>query len=170
MFGIRLICQVLAASRSGYYRWIAGAEARAERQLEEDALVEEIREIHAEHHGNYGALRVHAELRGFGSHGHPQAGGQADAQARSLRPSPAEEEAHYDPGPPCAAGARPGSAGLHRPYAGREGVRRHHIRTGRSRVALPLLCHRHPLPPGIRMVDGPCTCGPSSSSVHSQPR
>ncbi|AXE82351.1 DDE-type integrase/transposase/recombinase [Streptomyces atratus] len=53
-------------SRSGYYRWIAGAEARAGRQFEEDALVEEIREIHAEHCGNHCALRVHAELRGLG--------------------------------------------------------------------------------------------------------
>ncbi|MGW3723375.1 IS3 family transposase [Streptomyces sp. NPDC005133] len=59
-------CRVLEVSRSGYYRWIVGAEARTGRQFEEDALVEEIREIHAEHRGNYGALRVHAELRGFG--------------------------------------------------------------------------------------------------------
>ncbi|MFD5514091.1 IS3 family transposase [Streptomyces sp. NPDC127051] len=66
MFGIKRICQVLEVSRSGCCRWIAGARARAERQLEEDVLVKEIREIHAEHRGNYGALRVHAELRGFG--------------------------------------------------------------------------------------------------------
>ncbi|MFE2839440.1 IS3 family transposase [Streptomyces mirabilis] len=66
MFGIKRICRVLEVSRSGYYQWIAGAEARAGRQFEEDALVEEIREIHAEHRGNYGVLRVHAELRGFG--------------------------------------------------------------------------------------------------------
>ncbi|GGX29475.1 transposase [Streptomyces chryseus] len=66
MFGIKRICRVLEVSRSGYYRWIAGAQARAARQAAEDALVEEIREIHAEHRGNYGALRVHAELRGFG--------------------------------------------------------------------------------------------------------
>ncbi|MEU1536499.1 IS3 family transposase, partial [Streptomyces fagopyri] len=65
-FGIKRICRVLEVSRSGYYRWIAGAEARAGRQAAEDVLVEEIREIHAEHRGNYGALRVHAELRGFG--------------------------------------------------------------------------------------------------------
>ena len=65
-FGIKRICRVLEVSRSGYYRWIAGAEARAARQADEDALVEEIREIHTEHGGNYGALRVHAELRGFG--------------------------------------------------------------------------------------------------------
>jgi transposase InsO family protein len=66
MFGIKRICRVLEVSRSGYYRWIAGAEVRAARQADEDALVAEIRDIHTEHHGNYGALRVHAELRGFG--------------------------------------------------------------------------------------------------------
>ena len=65
-FGIKRICQVLEVSRSGHYRWIAGTKARAARQAEEDALVQEIREIHAEHRGNYGALRIHAELRGFG--------------------------------------------------------------------------------------------------------
>jgi transposase InsO family protein len=43
-----------------------GADTRAVRQAEEQALVEEIREIHAEHRGAYGALRVHAQLRGFG--------------------------------------------------------------------------------------------------------
>ncbi|WP_330434331.1 IS3 family transposase [Streptomyces sp. NBC_00825] len=57
---------MLEVSRSGYYWWIAGAEARAARQADKDALVDEIREIHAEHRVNYGALRVHAELRGFG--------------------------------------------------------------------------------------------------------
>ncbi|MEU6540947.1 IS3 family transposase [Streptomyces sp. NPDC047000] len=66
MFGIKRICRVLEVSRSGYHRWIAGARARTERQSEKDALGKEIREIHAEHRGNYGVLRVHAELRGFG--------------------------------------------------------------------------------------------------------
>ena len=53
-------------SRSGYYRWTAGASARAERRADDDALVAEIREIHADHRGTYGVRRVHAELRGFG--------------------------------------------------------------------------------------------------------
>ncbi|WPW32471.1 hypothetical protein P6B95_37280 [Streptomyces atratus] len=75
VFGIKRICRVLEVSRSGYYRWIADAEARAGRQFEEDALVEEIREVHAEHRGNHGALRVHAELRGFD----PGAAGAAPA-------------------------------------------------------------------------------------------
>jgi transposase InsO family protein len=66
MYGIKRICRVLEVSRSGYYRWTADAEARTERQAAEDALGAEIHEIHAEHRGDYGALRVHAELRGFG--------------------------------------------------------------------------------------------------------
>ncbi|OLZ59430.1 hypothetical protein AV521_45390 [Streptomyces sp. IMTB 2501] len=53
-------------SRSGCYRWIAGAKARAERQAAEDALVAEIREVHTARKGTYGFRRVHAELRGFG--------------------------------------------------------------------------------------------------------
>lgn len=65
-FGVQRICRVIEVSRSGYYRWLAGAEARAERQAADDALAAEIREIHAEHKGTYGIRRVHAELRGFG--------------------------------------------------------------------------------------------------------
>lgn len=65
-FGVQRICRVLEVSRSGYYRWIAGAEARAERQAADDALVAEIREIHTEHKETYGIRRIHAELRGFG--------------------------------------------------------------------------------------------------------
>lgn len=65
-FGVQRLCRVLQVSRSGYYRWLAGAEARDARRAEDQALVAEIREIHTEHRENYGALRVHAELRGFG--------------------------------------------------------------------------------------------------------
>ncbi|WP_267717247.1 IS3 family transposase [Streptomyces sp. CoH17] len=65
-FGVQRICRVLGVSRSGYYRWTAGAVARAERRADDDALVAEIRQIYAEHRGTYGVRRVHAELRGFG--------------------------------------------------------------------------------------------------------
>ncbi|MFB6842118.1 IS3 family transposase [Streptomyces sp. NPDC056361] len=65
-FGVQRLCRVLQVSRSGYYWWITGAGTRARRQAEEDALVEEIREIHAGHKETYGALRVYAELRAFG--------------------------------------------------------------------------------------------------------
>ncbi|MBB4779051.1 transposase InsO family protein [Streptomyces rapamycinicus] len=40
--------------------------ARSERQAAEGRAVAEIRSIHAEHHGAYGAPRVHAELRSRG--------------------------------------------------------------------------------------------------------
>lgn len=65
-FGVQRICRVLEVSRSGYYRWLAGAEARRARRAADDALVEENREIHADHKGTYGVRRIHAELRGFG--------------------------------------------------------------------------------------------------------
>lgn len=66
VFGVKRICQVLRVSRSGCCRWAAGAAAREARQAGEDALVAEIREIHAGHNGTYGVRWVHAELRGFG--------------------------------------------------------------------------------------------------------
>ncbi len=65
-FGVQRMCRVLGVSRSGYYRWMVGAAARAERRADDDALVAEIREIHADHRGTYGVRRVHAELRGLG--------------------------------------------------------------------------------------------------------
>ncbi len=65
-FGVQRICRVLGVSRSGYYRWTAGAVARAERRADDDALVAEIRQIHDDHRGTYGVRRVHAGLRGFG--------------------------------------------------------------------------------------------------------
>ncbi|GGV94895.1 hypothetical protein GCM10015535_61250 [Streptomyces gelaticus] len=43
-----------------------GAKARAERQGVDDALVTEIREIHAERKETYGIRRIQAELCGFG--------------------------------------------------------------------------------------------------------
>src|SRR5262245_44568234 len=51
VFGVQRICRVLQVSRSGYYRWLAGAKARRERQAADDALLVEIREIHTEHKG-----------------------------------------------------------------------------------------------------------------------
>jgi transposase InsO family protein len=67
-FGVQRLCRVLRVSRSCYYRWLAGADARAARQAADDALVAEIREIHTESGEAYGVLRVHADLQGFGRH------------------------------------------------------------------------------------------------------
>ncbi|MCX5233056.1 IS3 family transposase [Streptomyces sp. NBC_00233] len=65
-FGVQRICRVLQVSRPGFCQWLAGAEARQARRVADDALVAEIREIHADHKGTYGVRRVHAGLRGFG--------------------------------------------------------------------------------------------------------
>ncbi|MGW2874806.1 IS3 family transposase [Streptomyces sp. NPDC001233] len=65
-FGVQRLCRVLGVSRSGFYRHRAIAPVRAERQAAEERTVVEIRAIHAEHHGTYGAPRVHAELRSRG--------------------------------------------------------------------------------------------------------
>ncbi|MFF5160700.1 IS3 family transposase [Streptomyces sp. NPDC000348] len=65
-FGVKRICRVLGVSRAGYYRHLATEQARAGRQTEEKRTVAEIRAIHLEHQGAYGAPRVHAELRARG--------------------------------------------------------------------------------------------------------
>jgi transposase InsO family protein len=63
---VKRLCHVLDVNRSSYYKWLAGAEARAARQREDRILAEEIREVHGESGGAYGSPRVTAELRGKG--------------------------------------------------------------------------------------------------------
>jgi transposase InsO family protein len=57
---IKIQCEVLEVSRSGFYAW-RGREPSAT-QLRQEALTETIREVHAESRMNYGSPRVHAEL------------------------------------------------------------------------------------------------------------
>ena len=57
---VQLACRVLDVSESGYYaRRTRAPSARAIRHA---WLTDMIRQIHADSHGTYGALRVHAEL------------------------------------------------------------------------------------------------------------
>ncbi|WP_256096711.1 IS3 family transposase [Streptomyces agglomeratus] len=62
-YEVKRLCQVLDVNRSSYYKWLAGAEARATRQREDRVLAEEIREVHGASGGAYGSPRVTAELR-----------------------------------------------------------------------------------------------------------
>ncbi len=62
-FEVKRLCQVLDVNRSSYYKWLAGAEARAARRHKDQVLAEEIREVHGESGGAYGSPRVTAELR-----------------------------------------------------------------------------------------------------------
>ncbi|MEU9380401.1 IS3 family transposase [Streptomyces sp. NPDC048279] len=65
-YEVKRLCQVLDVNRSSYYKWLAGAEARATRQRQDRILAEEIREVHGESGGAYGSPRITAELRGKG--------------------------------------------------------------------------------------------------------
>ena len=58
---VRLMCQVLGMSASGYYAWRGRSECR--RIKANHALLEDIRLVHAQSSGCYGAPRVHAVLR-----------------------------------------------------------------------------------------------------------
>ena len=58
---VSTMCRVLGVSRSGYYAW--ASRPPSARVVENAALVEEIRRVHAESDGTYGSRRVHAELR-----------------------------------------------------------------------------------------------------------
>ena len=62
-FGVKRLCRVLGCSRSGFYRWLKAAPARAARAAADAALAEEIKQIHSEFDGTYGSPRVTAELR-----------------------------------------------------------------------------------------------------------
>jgi putative transposase len=61
---VRLRCETLGVSPAGYYAW-RGRPASTRRQRR-DALVVEIRAVHAEVKGRYGSPRVHAELAARG--------------------------------------------------------------------------------------------------------
>ncbi|GLW75121.1 transposase [Kitasatospora phosalacinea] len=65
-YEVKRLCQVLDVNRSSYYKWLAGAGARAVRRREDEVLAERIRRIHADSGGTYGSPRVTAELRETG--------------------------------------------------------------------------------------------------------
>jgi putative transposase len=55
------IARVLGVARAGYYAW--SSRPASARTLADQALTDQIRQIHARSRGTYGAPRVHAELR-----------------------------------------------------------------------------------------------------------
>ncbi|MFB7053378.1 IS3 family transposase [Streptomyces vinaceus] len=65
-FGVKRLRRILPVSRSGFYRHLAGADARADRARADAELAERISEIHQDSGGTYGAPRVAAELRDGG--------------------------------------------------------------------------------------------------------
>jgi putative transposase len=63
-YSVSMLCKALKVSRSGYYDW--KDRSPSERERENTALTERIREIHHRSRGTYGYPRVHAELRALG--------------------------------------------------------------------------------------------------------
>lgn len=61
---VQLMCEVLGLSTSGYYAW--RKRPPSPRAAANDALIQDIRQIHADSCGTYGSPRVHAVLRGHG--------------------------------------------------------------------------------------------------------
>ena len=58
---VKVSCELLGVSRSGYYDW--ERRAPCQRELTDAWILEKIKEIHQENRGVYGAPRIHAELR-----------------------------------------------------------------------------------------------------------
>lgn len=54
------MCRLLGVSPSGFYAWRTRPPSR--REIENQKLLREIREIHQQSRGTYGSPRMHAEL------------------------------------------------------------------------------------------------------------
>lgn len=67
-FEVKRLCRVLELNRSSYYKWRAGAPARAGREAADAALAAEIRAAHTDSDATYGSPRITAELRENGRH------------------------------------------------------------------------------------------------------
>src|SRR5512144_2017096 len=61
---VRVLCEALEVSASGYYAWRGRPESA--RSAANRALLTDIRRVHEQHRGRYGAPRIHAALRAEG--------------------------------------------------------------------------------------------------------
>jgi len=61
---VRVICNALSVSPSGYYAWRSRPESPC--KIANRELLADIRRVHAQHRERYGAPRIHAELRAEG--------------------------------------------------------------------------------------------------------
>ncbi len=148
---VKRACELLKVSRSAYYA-ARGAEPRPA-SAQDAELAAQVKAVHEESKGRYGAPRVHAQLRAAGPAALPQAGRPADARQRPAGPGGEAVEEDHDPRPGRRGAGRPDPPGLHRRrlQAQHPLVRRHHLHRHLGRLALPGHGHRHRLPPGRRL-------------------
>ena len=64
LWPVRVMCDALSVSPSGFYAWRLRPESS--RKIANRELLADIRRIHAQHRERYGAPRIHAELRAEG--------------------------------------------------------------------------------------------------------
>ena len=79
-FEVKRLCQGVEVGRSSFYAWLAGADARAQRQADGDALAERIKQVHQADRA-YGAPRITAELNDPASPDNAPAVGGAPSSA-----------------------------------------------------------------------------------------
>jgi len=107
-FSVALMCQVLGVSRSGFYDWAKRAPSR--RTVDDRSLSQQIRQIHRDSRGVYGAPRITAQLRAQGLRVSRKRVARlmraGRLQGRHLRRPPSERpKAFHRPMPTCSPGA-----------------------------------------------------------------
>lgn len=63
-YPVRVLCDVLEVSPSGYYAWRSRPESR--RSAANRELVDDIKRVHRDKNGRYGSPRIHVELKALG--------------------------------------------------------------------------------------------------------
>ena len=65
-FSVFWLCKQLAVAPSGFYAWRQRQQNPGPRAKENAAITTEVAEVFEQHHGFYGAPRIHQELRATG--------------------------------------------------------------------------------------------------------
>jgi len=93
-YPVQAVCEVLEATRSGYYRWCQGQASI--RELANQQLVQQLHTIHEAKRGTYGSPRMTEELRHGGQKCNHKASGAFDAAGEAQRLHCQEEESQND--------------------------------------------------------------------------
>ena len=151
-------CDLFEVSKSAYYQRRNGAPSA--RDVTDAELLEQIKAIHKESKGTYGAPRVHKELLPSPHRLRQAQGDQAYASGRPRRQM--QEALAQDHGgrPGGRGGPRPDPAPLRAVCGDRPALcRRHHLHRNVGGLGLPGHSHRPGQPPGRRL-------GPGRSHAH----
>ena len=163
-FGVEPICRTLDVSASAYYQRATGR--RSARAVEDERLLERIREVHEANYYAYGSRRMWKALQRAGEPVAALHGRAADARPRDLRrQAPRQAVADHEAGPGGAPAPGPRRARLHRQRPERALGRRHHLPALLGRRRVLRVRHRRLLAAGSSAGSSPRTCAPRSSST-----